>query len=306
MLDCLSNPAFDEKEIEKERKVVIEEIVRGDDDPGRKLYEELFKLSYPSHPYRREVIGTKEVLEKLTKADILACYSARYAPERMIISAAGDFTPSELIAALEKHFPAGNGKPLTEGLRKKASFAPGRREFTGNYGQGYFGSAWLGPAADNSDTYAMDLLVTLLGSGRSSRLYSKLKEKEQLCYSLEAGYSTMRDEGLIYITAELSPDSRAVFDKRLLEELKDVCVNGVEEKELSKARAVLENSYIFSHETDSQIAGDLGYNEAIIGYEFGQDYLDNVRKVTAEELKRVAVIYLSGVPASVCLIPEDK
>ena len=116
----------------------------------------------------------------------------------------------------------------------------------------------------------------------------------------------MRDEGLIYITAELSPDSRAVFDKRLLEELKDVCVNGVEEKELSKARAVLENSYIFSHETDSQIAGDLGYNEAIIGYEFGQDYLDNVRKVTAEELKRVAVIYLSGVPASVCLIPEDK
>ncbi len=306
MLDCLANPAFDEKEIEKERKVVIEEIVRGDDDPGRKIYEELFKLSYPSHPYRREVIGTKEVLEKLTRADITAYYSARYSPERMIIVGAGDFKTAEFVSALEKHFPAGLGKPLTEGLRKKASFAPGRKEFTGNYGQGYYGSAWLGPAADNSDTYAMDLLVTLLGSGRSSRLYSKLKEKEQLCYSLDMGYSTMRDEGLVYVTAELPPDSRAMFDKRLLEELKDVCINGVVEKDFAKAKAILENSYIFSHETDGQMAGDLGYNEAIINYEFGQDYLENVRKVTAADLKLVAAKYLSGVPASVALIPADK
>ena len=306
MLDCLSHPAFDAGEIEKERKVVIEEIVRGDDDPGSKLYEELFKLSYPVHPYRREVIGTKEVLEKLTRADIAAYYAAKYSPGRMIIAAVGDFKSSELLSALEKHFPAGEGKPLTEGLRKKASFTPGREELSGSYGQGYYGSAWLGPAADNADTYAMDLLVTLLGSGRSSRLYSKLKEKEQLCYSLDMGYSTMRDEGLIYVTAELLPDNRAMFDKRLLEELKEICSNGVDAKEFSKAAAILENSYVFSHETNSQIAGELGYNEAIISYKFGQDYLENVRKVTAADLKRVAAKYLSGVPASVCLLPADK
>ena len=306
MMDCLANPAFDAGEIEKERKVVIEEIVRGDDDPGRKLYEELFRLSYPVHPYRREVLGTKEVLEKLTRADIAAYYSAKYTPERMIVAVAGDFKASELLAALEKHFPAGEAKPLTEGLRNRASFSPGRKELNGSYGQGYYGSAWLGPAADNADTYAMDLLVTLLGSGRSSRLYSRLKEKEQLCYSLDAGYSTMRDEGLVYVTAELLPDNRAMFDKRLLEEIAEICAKGVDSGELAKAAAILENSYIFSHETNSQLAGDLGYNEAIIDYKFGQDYLENVRKVTAADLKRVAVKYLSGVPASVCLIPAEK
>ena len=306
MMDCLANPAFDAGEIEKERKVVIEEIVRGDDDPGRKLYEELFKLSYPEHPYRREVIGTKDVLEKLTRADIVDYYTSKYSLERMIITVAGDFKSAELLPALEKHFPAGEGKPLTEGLRKKASFTPGREELSGSYSQGYYGSAWLGPAADNADTYAMDLLVTLLGSGRSSRLYSKLKEKEQLCYSLDMGYSTMRDEGLIYVTAELLPDNRGMFDKRLLEELKEICSNGVDAKDFARALAILENSYIFSHETDSQIAGDLGYNEAIINYKFGQDYLENVRKVTAADLKRVALKYLSGVPASVCLLPAAK
>ncbi len=306
MMDCLSHPAFDAGEIEKERKVVIEEIVRGDDDPGRKLYEELFKLSYSGHPYRREVIGTKDVLEKLTRAEITAYYKAKYSPDRMIIAVAGDFKFAELLPALEKHFPPEEGKPLTEGLRMKASFTPGREELSGSYGQGYYGSAWLGPAADNADTYAMDLLVTLLGSGRSSRLYSRLKEKEQLCYALDTGYSTMRDEGLIYVTAELLPDNRGMFDKRLLEELKEICSNGVDAKDFARALAILENSYIFSHETDSQIAGDLGYNEAIISYKFGQDYLDNVRKVNAADLKRVAVKYLSGVPASVCLIPAGK
>ncbi len=305
MMDCVMNPVFDPAEIEKERKVVTEEIVRNLDNPGWVIYDRVFALSYDKHPYGRTVIGTKEIIEKVTREELVSYYRARYIPERMFIVAVGDFDKAKLILKLKKHLPAA---VLKKEARQKlqADFKGGRLEEETNFKQAYVAAAWLGPEAANNDNYAVDVLVTALGSGRSSRLYRNIKERAKLVYGIDAGYSTMRDEGLITIGAELDLKDAPAFEKKLEEELKDIRENGITPAELAKAVAIIENNYIFSHETNEEIAGALGYYEAVSNYGQELGYLENIRKVKTEDLKVTASKYLGGKRSWVLLKPRQN
>ena len=303
MMDCVMNPVFDPAEIDKERKVVVEEIVRGLDNPGRVLSDKMFALSYNKHPYGRSVIGTKEIIEKVTREELVNYYKAHYIPGRMFISVVGDFDTARLINKLKKHLPAVESEK--EVLKRvPADFKGGNEELETGFKQAYTAVSWLGPEAENNDTYAMDVLVTALGSGRSSRLFRNIKERAKLVYGIDAGYSTMRDEGLISVNAELDIKDVPAYEKKLDKELKDIRENGITASEFAKAVTIIENTYAFSHETNEEVAGALGYYEAISSYKQELNYLENIKKVTMNDVKNVALKYLSGKTARVLLKPK--
>ncbi len=307
MMDCLVNPAFDPAEIEKERKVVIEEIMRKQDNPYGYLFEKIYEASYLTHPYRRPVIGTKEIIEKVSRETLLKYYRAHYTPENTVIVAAGEFNKKELLEKLDGYYAGVKPSGSTAGtLNIKGDFKSGKIIETTGFKQTYAAYAWPGPSVSNTDNYALDVLSAVLGQGLSSRFYRQVKDAKQLCSSISASYSTMKDEGLFIVYGELDTENIDKFKAAILEELEKIRQEGLPQSELEKVITMLENSYIFEHETNEAAGHALGYYEAIASYRQELDYIDHIKAVRPEDIKKIAEKYLSGAPAEVVLKPGSK
>ncbi|MFH1074421.1 MAG: pitrilysin family protein [Candidatus Firestonebacteria bacterium] len=297
MMDCLINPAFDADEIEKERKVVIEEIVRKQDNPYGYLFEKISEVSYVTHPYRRPVIGTKEIIANVSRDTLVKYYSDHYTPENMVIVVVGDFDTKELAQKVMKYFKGvEKHKSIVLG-NIKADFKSGKIEEKSVFKQTYLAYSWLAPNAENPDTYALDVLSVALGQGRSSRLYRQVKENKQLCYRINASYSTMKDEGLFIVFGELEYENKEKFRAAFMEEIEKVKKEGIPQSELDKVITMIENGYIFEHETNEAVGHSLGYYEALASYKQELTYVDKIKSVKTEDVKRAAEKYLSGEPA---------
>jgi zinc protease len=305
MMDCLLNPAFNAEEIEKERKVVMEEIVRKQDNPYGYLYEKISGVSYQTHPYRRPVIGTKEVIANLSRETLLKYYSEHYTPENTVIVAVGDFDYKELADKIRKYFKGGEKNRSLPLVNIKKDFINGKIEEETAFKQTYMANSWLAPSVSNPDNYAMDVLAVALGQGTSSRLYRQVKENRQLCYRISANYSTMKDEGLFIVQGELDYKDKEKYKLALREELEKVKKEGILQAELDKVITMIENNYIYDHETNEAVCQALGYYEAVASYKQELTYVDKIRAVTVEDVKRVAEKYLVGEPAE-AVLKESK
>ncbi|MFH1824157.1 MAG: pitrilysin family protein [Candidatus Firestonebacteria bacterium] len=303
LIDSVLNPAFDKDEIEKERKVVVEEILRQEDEPFSTLFNLSNSISYINHAYKMPVIGKKEIIENLSREDIVAYYNKFYVPENMIIVITGDFNTEEIVKKIKKYFPKDNTETHLPSANIKPEFNSLKVEKETNFKKCYLAVSWLAPNVDNEDTYTMDVLTVIIGQGRSSRLYSHLKEKLQICYSIGSSYSTMKDEGLFNIRATLEEKNEIILEDKIMEEINKT-KEGVSLNELNKAKAIIENNYIFEHETNESIGNSLGYYEAISSYKLELFYLDNIKKVNLDDVKKVANKYLSGKPSIVVLKHE--
>ena len=297
MMDCLINPAFDTGEIEKERKVVIEEIVRKQDNPYGYLFEKISDASYVSHPYKRPVIGTKEIIANVSRDTLLNYYSDHYSPENMVVVAVGDFDSKKLTKKIMKYFKDGVRLKNKALGNIKGDFKSGKMEEESAFKQTYLAYSWLAPNVESPDTYAMDVLSVALGQGMSSRLYRQVKENKQLCYAISASYSTMKDEGLFIVLGTLDYKNKEKFRAAFMEELEKVKKEGIPQAELDKVITMIENGYIFDHETNEAMGHALGYYEVIASYKQELTYVDNIKAVKTEDVKRVAEKYLAGDPA---------
>lgn len=306
MMDCVLNPLFDEKELEKERDVVVEEISRQKDNPNACLFNLVSEASYENHPYKRPVIGKEKIIKSVSKETISKYYSENYVPENMIIVIVGDFDTGKMIKKIRQYFLTFNKKELKVNPKVKAVFSQAKLVEQTNFQQCYMALSWLAPDVDNEDTYAMDVLATSLGQGRSSRLYRELKEKQQLCYSIGASYSTMKDEGLFVVYSELDGKNSDILEKNVIEEISRIKENGITISELNKVKTMIENNYIFDHETNEEIASSLGYYEVISSYKLELSYIDSIRQVSLDDIKRTANKYLKDKYSLVVLKAKDS
>ena len=199
--DMLLNPLIPRKELEKERKVVIEEIAKNNDRPTTILYRNLVKGFYKNHPYKRDVIGTKEVISTISREQILDFYNTWYTPENMTTVIVGDVDTQVALNAVKEKFNKQNSsnvkaqKPVYKLDKKPSEQTENKQEM--NVQTGYILIGFKGCNEINSkDSYALDVLSTILGDGKSSRLYKNIKEQKQLVHSISAFYSSMRDDSI--------------------------------------------------------------------------------------------------------------
>ena len=308
MMDCLVNPAFEAAEIEKERKVVIGEIMRKQDNPYGYMYEKIYEASYATHPYRRPVIGTKEIIANVSRDTLLKYYQTHYSPENTVIVAVGDFETGALLEKIKKYYPGmenARAEPAAA-LNLKADFKSGKISEETKFKQAYAAYSWPAPSASNTDNYAMDVLATVLGKGLSSRFYRQVKDAKQLCYGISADYSTMKDEGLFVVSGELESGNIEKFKTAFLEELQKVKKEGIPQIELDKVITMIENGYIFGHETNEAIGHALGYYEVVSSFKQELTYIEKIKAVKTEDVKRIANKYLSGEPSEVILRPKAR
>ncbi|MFQ5815785.1 MAG: M16 family metallopeptidase [Candidatus Hydrothermarchaeaceae archaeon] len=294
--DVIMNSVFDADEIEKERLVVLEEKRRSLDAPMTVVFQTIYELSFPGHPYRRTVLGTMESISGLERDDFLTYYGEYYVPNNIAFVVVGDVDADEVIVKARDAFQDFKPREISQRRYPVGVAQAGVRRNVAerDVGQAYMGIAFLAPDIMSEDYYALDVMATILGEGRSSRLYQRIREEEQLVTSIDGFYIAQRDAGLVMILATLNPEDLQRAEEEILDVMATLREEDLPQEELDKAKTQLITEYAYDTETNLDQAALLGYYQVVAGdYNLGLGYPDEIEGVTAADVRGVALSYLT-------------
>jgi zinc protease len=273
--------------------VVIEEMRLNEDTPQQYLARQLYGMVFDGHPYGRPVLGTPEIIQKLTRSTLLAFYRRHYVPESFTLVVVGPVEKAAILAAAERTL----GRLPRSGLQRlPQSIPPGltpkRNETQRPVTIAYLGMAWLGPKIDHADTPAVELLASILGQSRSSRLHQSLRERKGLVNSIGSNYTELEAGGVITVTARLESANLARAEAETLNEIRRVRDQGVTDDELRRAITRAEAEHAFRSETADGRARMFGHAETVWRLSEELAYIDRLRSVTADQVRVAARRYL--------------
>jgi len=309
--EVLVNSQFPEDEIERERKVILEEIKRREDDVESYLWDLFNEKIYLNTMYKYRVIGTTTAVAKIGRNALINFYKKHYIPKNFILVIVGDCKISEwsgLIANMFEEIPLpalesnNNALTLTVVEEDKRDFE--LRKFHKKVEYAHFICGFLGPTCKEYEQYVADVLSVILGSGRTSRLYKTLYQKKRLVYSIDSNYFTRYGSGLFTISAKFKEDNFDVVYREILKELNLTKLNGVSEKELKQAKVKIINDWLLLNETYHGQASTIGYGLILNDLDYVKNYVDNISKVTNEDIKKFMNLYLPKKLSYVVLLPE--
>src|SRR6059058_6266106 len=294
--DAMMNSTLPPEEYAKEQEVIRREFAMGLDDPDRVAGLLLFATAYQRHPYHFPVIGEIEIYNQLTQEQVMQYYKTRYVPNNLTFIVVGDVEAERVRQQLTDFFKAYPEKSLKPLFIPEEPPQLGRREVHEEFATEltHLSLAWHIPEVTNPDVPALDLLSTILGDGRSSRLYRRVREEAGLAYRTSAFSYTPGDPGLFGIDATVDPKKREAAEQLALHIVDDVKHAGVTADELAKAKKIMLSHHLGALTTMRGKASDIGSNWLLTrNLNFSRDYLDAVQKVSADDIKRVAAEYLT-------------
>ncbi len=310
-------PEFDPEgkppEVKRERYVVIEEIRMGEDNNWRKVYKNLNSAMYENHPYKREVIGTKKIIANITQEEITRYYKTFYIPKNITTIVAGDFDEEKMIELIEQNFkfkPSNLEKAKSDPQIKEIKIK--NPKTVTDYSEINTAYIMLGALCDSAknlkETIALDLISTILGDGKSSRLYSDLIEntKNPHYYQLESCHYQFKDGDNFMIEANFDAQKKDVVIKELKEHLLNL--NKITEAELKKAKKRAKVTFAQDSEMVSDIADTIGYYATVCeDLSLADKYLKVLDEIDCRYLEEIAKKYLHPdfVSTSI-LLPEGE
>jgi zinc protease len=295
LADAMMNSTLPPEEYMREQEVIRREFAMGLDDPDRVAGLLLFATAYQRHPYHFPVIGDIEIYNQLTQDQVMQYYKTRYVPNNLTFVVVGDVDAAKVRQQLTEFFKAYPEKSLKPVFIPEEPPQLGRRDVHQEFATEltHLSLAWHIPEVTNPDVPALDLLSSILGDGRSSRLYRRVREEAGLAYRISAFSYTPGDPGLFGIDATLDPKKREAAEQLVLRMLDEVKQTGVTGEELMKAKKMSFSHHLGDLITMRGQASDIGSNWLLTrNLNFSRDYLDAVQKVTLDDIKRVAAHYL--------------
>ena len=324
--DMMMDPVFPAEELgatfdindttvtdKRERHVVIEEIRMRKDQPWTKVYNQCNYNMYSAHPYKRDVIGTPEIISQVTREDVDRYYRTFYTPQNVTTIVVGDFDHEEVLNTIcEKfNFPNRLETPVTERKIDKPVNQTRYVETAANTGTSYLMFGWLGPKANElKESICLDLISLIFGDGSSSRLQQNLIEKlpEKIFNIIGSEHYQFKDGNNFFIQANFSPESKERAIELVKIELANLLNNRITEEELSKAKKCTKSRFAYSAETVSEIGETIGsYMTVCDDLKLIENYLKDLEDITVEDLENVIRKYLSLDNAVISvLVPEEK
>jgi zinc protease len=295
LADAMMNSTLPPEEYAKEQEVIRREFAMGFDDPDRMVGQLLFATAYQKHPYRFPVIGQMEIYNQLTQDQVMRYYKSRYVPNNLTFIVVGDVDAGKVrdqLAEFFKNYPEQSLKPVYVPAELPQL---GRREVNNEFPTELtrLELAWHIPELTHPDVPALDLLSTILGEGRSSRLYRRVREETGLAFGISAFSYTPGDPGLFGIEATVDPKNREPAEKEILQLVETIKSSGVTNDELTKAKKIALSHHLDSLTTMRGQASDIGSNWLLTkNLNFSRDYLAALQKVTLDDVRRVARKYL--------------
>ena len=305
--DRMRGLRFEPKLLESELEVVKEERrLRVDNDIAGMLDEHLYATAFLASPYRWPVIGWMGDLERIQRDEMVEYFRTYYAPNNCILVLAGDFEPRAALTLIEKYFgdipaqPAPpepvNSEPEQNGARRVEVHYPAENVS--------LHAGYKGPSARDPDLFVLDVLSAILAEGESSRLYQSLVRDLQVALDVSSFFSSRIDPGLFEFFIEMRPGKTAAEGEKALEDaLAKLIREGPSERELEKARNLLEAGLVKSLKTNGGVGQQIGFYEHVFGdYRAMFRARERYRAVTAEDCRRVARKYFDPARRTVAVL----
>ncbi len=303
--DMLMHPVFDFAEMEKERDVILKEMNLHKDNPDRYFSDITFENVYVRHPYKYPIIGYIPLFTSIKHSDVVDYYHTKYVPNNMIFSVAGNVEPTIAISKIEHAFSDfKRGRCVIRNLVNEP-FHITKRIYEEEYPTDLarLSISFMGVGILNHDLYALDVLATILGRGRSSRLYQDIYREKSLVHSISASNYTPVDRGAFEIEALLDADKLQATIDAVFVEINKIKREGVTAFELNRAKRQILSEYVMNRQSSSDVAYAQALDEAYTGdYRFSKRYVEQIKKVTLEDIKRVADKYLSEQFATIVIL----
>jgi predicted Zn-dependent peptidase len=305
LADIVLRPAFATEEIEREKKVILEEIKMVEDTPDDLVHELFTQHFWQGHPLGRPILGSPETVESFTPESLSDYFKTAYVAPNMVISAAGNLDHGhvrELVAKAFNQLPA-DGERLSEHAPRVVPQVITR---TKELEQSHLCLGTNSYPQSHDDRYVSYILNTILGGSMSSRLFQNVREKRGLAYAVFSGLSAYRDAGNITIYAGCANDAVAEVVDLCVEELRQMERTPVPDAELRRAKDHLKGSLMLSLENTASRMSHLARQEIYFDRHFGLDEtLAGVERVTTGDVQRVASdLFANGSLAATLLGPS--
>ena len=292
----LNNPEVTDK---RERHVVIEEIRMRKDQNWTKVYNACNFNMYKKHPYKRDVLGTPEIISRVTRDEIMNYYKTFYTPENMTTIVVGDFDKEKVLAKVEKEFDFKGRQNAPKRVNEIDS--PTDKmivvENTGKVNTSYLMLGWLGPKANQlKENIEMDIISIILGESTSSRLYQNLIEKhpERIFNMANAEHYQFKDGNNFFVQANFKSDKKEEAIELIKNEVTNLLKNRITEDELAKAKKKIKSRFAYEAETVSEIGENIGYYMTVCeDLKLVEDYLKDLQEISIEDIEKTIRKYLS-------------
>ena len=249
--DIVLNPAFDPREVEVERHVILQEIGQAHDTPDDVIFDWLQETAFPDQPLGRTILGPSEKVSSFGVPDLSGFVKERYAPGNIIVSAAGAVDHDAIVRAAEAAF--GHLAAHDGGATDPARFRGGERRVEKDLEQAHFALAFETPGYRDPAIYTAQIFSTVLGGGMSSRLFQEAREKRGLCYTIFAQTGAYADSGLMTIYAGTGAEDIEGLVNLTVDELKRAA-DDVSPEEIARARAQMKAGMLMGLESPSSRA----------------------------------------------------
>jgi predicted Zn-dependent peptidase len=290
LLDQLLCSRIDPVELERERKVVIEELAMVEDSPGEIAGLLLDSLMWPEQPLGRDIAGSPASVEGISRDDMLGYLGAQYVPENTVISVAGNLTHAQVVEEVHRHTlnwkrgPFGGWAPARDGQEDRRVGLRSKKTEQTQVLLGY-------PAysAFHPDRYILDVMNTILGEGMSSRLFLEIREIRSLAYDVHSSASHYLDTGAFVVGAAVDPHKVDECIRAVRGELERLREAPVPETELVKAKEYIKGRILLRMEDSRAVSSWIGGQELLRGEIRSVDeVVEAIEAVTAAEVQRVA------------------
>ena len=289
LVDMLLNSRFDPADIEKERQVIIEEINMSHDSPAQRVAMLIDELLWPEHPLGRDIAGSKESVGLITRDMLLGYLAGQYQPSNTVVTVAGNIRHQEMVTAASQILGKWTTQPPHPGyLAYQEQPVQQLRVETRDTEQAQLCLALPGLPLLHPKRFSLDLLNVILGGGMSSRLFTQIRDKLGLVYSINSYVDHLLDTGSIIVSAGVETKNLPVAIEAILKELSQLR-EVIPESELNKAKEFSKGHLLLRMEESRNVAGWLGGQEILTGRILSVDEVVSILDaITAEELQQLA------------------
>ncbi len=294
LIDLAAHPVFVQKDVEKERSIIIEEIRSYEDDPEELIFDYGDKLIYNDAGPSLPIAGFVESVEKINSEHLIEFHKKYYDPRNIIISVAGNIPHDRIVREVSDLFDLASSGAVCHTKRTGIAYSPDNVTVEKPFQQAHILLCRQVEGMQSEDRYPLAVLNILLGDGFSSRLYQRLREKHGLAYSVYSSLQTMADVGGLYVYAGTDEKNTAKTERLIYSELEKLYADGITKTELNRAKEQIKSSTIMALESMSTRMQSLAKSEFCLGvYEDIERTNAEIDAITMDSVDRTIKKYFN-------------
>ncbi len=307
LADILTESAFDEDELAREKNVILQEIGAADDTPDDVVFDRFSEIAYRNQTIGRPILGTPDTVLSFSSNDIRGYLSRNYTTDRMFVVAAGAVKHEAFVREVEKRFSSLPTKPSAPPVNETALYTGGEVRESRDLMDAQVLLGFEGRAYHMRDFYCSQILANILGGGMSSRLFQEIREIRGLCYSVYAFHWGFSDTGIFGVHAATSGENLPELVPVIVNELRKAS-DCIDQQEIERARAQIRAQLLMGQESPAARAGQIARQMMLYGRPIpNQELMERLAGITTDRLTDLAGrLFFDRVPTLSAIGPVEQ